>query len=162
MSTDGTTSTLNDNIVVNGTSTTNGDETTNGNEYTNGNSVVTGKVNQSSDIRFKKNVNTINNALDKVLKLRGVTYEWKTDEFPEKHFAAGTTYGVIAQEVEKIIPELVSTNETDGYKSVAYSNMVSLFIEAIKEQQQQIEAQQQQINELKYLLSQIRNCTSNL
>jgi hypothetical protein len=139
MTTDGITSTLNDNLSING------------------DALATGKVVQSSDIRFKKNVKSIDNALENVLKLRGVTYEWKRDEFPERNFSKGTTYGVIAQEVEKIIPELVNTSETDGYKSVAYSNMSSLFIEAIKEQQAIIDAQINEISALRVSLETEKN-----
>ena len=72
---------------------------------------------------------TIPNALDKVKDLRGVSFSWKEN--------GRKSIGLIAQEVEKIIPELV--NETDGVKSLAYGNIVGLLIEAIKEQQNQID-----------------------
>ena len=84
----------------------------------------------NSDSRLKKSVETIPSALEKILSLRGVTFEWKTKEFPERNFTEGTQIGLIAQEVEEVFPELVSQGE---YKSVSYSNLVSPLIEAIKE-----------------------------
>jgi len=105
--------------------------------------VVQGNLNANgtvynSDIRYKKNIATINNSLDKVLKLRGVVYEMRTDEFPTYSFNKGQQMGLIAQEVESIVPEVVSTND-DGYKSVDYAKLVPLLIESIKAQQKEIE-----------------------
>jgi hypothetical protein len=85
-----------------------------------------------SDIRWKENISNITDALDKVTNLRGVNYDWKVDEFPEKEFSEGTNLGFIAQEVEEILPELVATG-TDGFKSVKYANIVPVLVEAIKE-----------------------------
>ena len=84
----------------------------------------------TSDSRLKKAVETIPSALEKILSLRGVTFEWKQEEFPERNFADGTQIGLIAQEVEEVFPELVSQGE---YKSVSYANLVSPLIEAVKE-----------------------------
>ena len=84
----------------------------------------------NSDSRLKKSVETIPSALEKILSLRGVTFEWKQEEFPERNFADGTQIGLIAQEVEEVFPELVSQGE---YKSVSYANLVSPLIEAVKE-----------------------------
>ena len=84
----------------------------------------------TSDSRLKTAVTTIPSALEKILSLRGVTFEWKTEEFPDRNFADGTQIGLIAQEVEEVFPELVSQGE---YKSVSYANLVSPLIEAIKE-----------------------------
>ena len=96
-------------------------------------------INETSDLRFKKNIFTIDNALNKVLSLRGVNYEWRVNEFKDKNFDSAPQIGLIAQEVEKIIPQVVSTDSA-GYKSVEYSKLVALLIEAIKEQQKKIEA----------------------
>ena len=82
-----------------------------------------------SDIKLKKNIELIPNALEKVLSIRGVTFE-RIDTGNK-----GT--GVIAQEVQEVLPEAVMENE-EGIKSVAYGNMVGLLIEAIKEQQNHI------------------------
>ena len=84
----------------------------------------------NSDSRLKTSVTTIPSALEKILSLRGVTFEWKQEEFPDRNFADGTQIGLIAQEVEEVFPELVSQGE---YKSVSYANLVSPLIEAIKE-----------------------------
>lgn len=92
----------------------------------------------TSDARFKKNLEPISTPLDKVLNLTGLTYEWKTDEYKEKGFAEGRHYGVIAQEIEEVLPEVVNTTP-DGSKAVAYTEIIPVLIEAIKEQQKQIE-----------------------
>jgi len=86
-----------------------------------------------SDERLKENIETIPNALDKVCQMRGVTFN-RTDFDGEKQM------GVIAQEVEKIIPEVVKEDDSeDKIKSVAYGNMVGLLIEAIKDLKAEID-----------------------
>jgi hypothetical protein len=92
----------------------------------------------TSDIRFKKDIVTLNGALKNVLSLRGVSYNWKKDEFPEKNFSNEKQIGFIAQELEKIYPELVSTG-ADGYKGVDYARLTPALVEAIKEQQKEID-----------------------
>ncbi len=99
--------------------------------HVSGNILATGVVNASSDISLKDNITPIPNAIDKVLQIRGVTFNRNDIEDNPRQA------GVIAQEVEKVLPEVVSEDK-DGIKSVAYGNMVSLLIEAIKEQQEQI------------------------
>lgn len=115
--------------------------------------VVVGKVkstgiNETSDARFKKNVSPISNGLQKILAMNGVTYDWRRDEFPDRNFLSGKQYGLIAQELEKVIPELVDTDE-DGWKSIEYSHIVPVLIEAIKEQQAIIDGQQTELTSLK-------------
>lgn len=119
--------------------------------------VVGGQINANgtiynSDIRYKKNINTLNNSLEKVMLLRGVTYEMKKDEFPEKQFTEGTQVGLIAQEVEKVVPEVVVTN-ADGYKSVDYAKLVPVLIEALKILQLQ---RQEDIRRIEKLEAQIK------
>jgi hypothetical protein len=109
-------------------------------DLTNNNATFGGTVTASSDVRFKKNIRTIDSALEKTLNLRGVYFE--------KIETEGTHIGVIAQEVEPVLPEVV-TEDSEGKKSVAYSNMVGLLIEAIKEQQEQINSLKQEIESLK-------------
>ena len=94
---------------------------------------------QASDERIKTNIKTIENALDKTLLLRGVEYNDIRIE-PEKK-----KIGLIAQEVELIIPEVVHTDEKTTMKSIEYQCLVPLLIEAIKNQQKQI-------NDLKNIL----------
>lgn len=79
----------------------------------------------SSDLRLKKNINSIENVLSKLNLLRPVTYNMRADEFPEYGFRPSTAYGLIAQEVEQIFPQLVSTDEP-GYKTVKYGTELSM------------------------------------
>ena len=73
----------------------------------------------------------ITSALEKVLAMKGVYYNWKKEEFPEMIFTDNHQIGFIAQELEKVLPEVVNTDEK-GYKSVAYSHIVALLVEAIE------------------------------
>ena len=91
-----------------------------------GNASVTGSVSAAqftslSDINKKKNIRPIENAIEITKKLEGVRFDWKDTDAP--------SIGVIAQEVEKVLPELVVEN--DGVKSVSYGNIVGVLIEAI-------------------------------
>jgi hypothetical protein len=85
----------------------------------------------SSDIRFKNNVTPITNALDKLSKIGGYTFEW--NEISHKE-TGKKDIGVIAQEVEEILPEIVQTR-SNGYKAVDYQKLTALLIESVKEQQ---------------------------
>jgi hypothetical protein len=100
--------------------------------------VMSNSTTLTSDQRWKKDITTLDNSLDKIAALRGVSYEWKRNEFPDKNFSEGTQIGVIAQEIESVFPELVS-EDNEGYKSVSYSNLVAPLIEAVKELKQQNE-----------------------
>ena len=92
---------------------------------------ATGDVTAISDINSKENIEVIPDALDKVSKIRGVTFTRKDlDDKSRKS-------GVIAQEVEKVLPEVVTTTE-DGTKTVAYGNLVGLLIESIKELKEEV------------------------
>ena len=94
----------------------------------------------SSDIRLKKNIANIENALNKTTALRGVYFDWKDDKDNNRKL------GLIAQEVEKVIPEVVS-EDRHGYKSMDYSKLTGMLIEAIKE--------------LKTEINELKNGTSN-
>ncbi len=85
----------------------------------------------TSDIRYKENIAPLENVLEKILKIRGVSYNWKAEEFPEKHFNERRQVGVIAQEVERQFPEVVDTNK-DGFKSVNYPALIAPLIEAVR------------------------------
>jgi hypothetical protein len=100
----------------------------------------------TSDARYKKNLLAIDSPLNKVMGLTGLSYEWKTDDYKEKGFQTGRHYGVIAQEIEKVLPEVVNT-APDGSKAVAYTEIIPLLIEAIKEQQKRIEALEKRLTE---------------
>ena len=113
------------------------------------NGVITAtKIQGPSDSRFKKNIKPIENALEKITRLGGYTYDWKdASEFPNQTLGKGHDIGVIAQEVEKQFPEAVSTN-ADGYKAVTYTALVPALIEAVKAQQVLIENQQIKLDNL--------------
>jgi hypothetical protein len=93
------------------------------------NMTINGTLTQNSDIRIKENVIEINDCISKVQGMRGVYYN-RTDFNTEV-----TKVGVIAQEVEAVLPELILENEESGLKSVAYSELTAVLINAIKEQQ---------------------------
>ena len=92
--------------------------------------VAAANFNTTSDKNLKTNVETIKAPVETVQQLRGVTFDWIGNGVSD--------LGVIAQEVEEVLPELVKTSD-DGFKSVKYSNMVGLLIEAVKDQQVQID-----------------------
>ncbi len=89
-----------------------------------------------SDARFKQNITPIDSALSKLMRINGVQYEMNTKAFPTYKFLPGRQIGLIAQNVETVVPEAV--NEKDGYKGVDYAKLVPLLIEAIKEQERRI------------------------
>jgi len=90
----------------------------------------------SSDIRWKTNIKTIESPLEKLQQLRGVEFEWIEDF--RAHGNSGNDIGVIAQEVEQILPRIVQTRDS-GMKAVRYEKLIPLLIETIKEQQRQID-----------------------
>ena len=126
--------------------------------FSSGNLTIAGSLSQSSDARHKTDVQTFGNALDAVRRFRGVTFNWK----PELNKGSDTQIGFIAQEVEAVLPALVSTDK-EGYKSVAYANAVPVLVEAVKEQQKQIDEQQKQIAEQRLLIESLRKavCSQN-
>ena len=103
----------------------------NGGRNLNGDFTATGNVTAFSDERLKENVETIESALDKVSQMRGVTYNYKSELNDGQR---GT--GVIAQEMQQVMPEVVQEGE---YLSVAYGNLVGVLIEAVKELKAELE-----------------------
>ncbi|MGE3609721.1 MAG: tail fiber domain-containing protein, partial [Bacteriovoracaceae bacterium] len=103
----------------------------------------------TSDARLKKDVKTIDSALSKVSQLRGVHFNWKKDNKPE--------IGFIAQEVEKVLPDLIQTvkpGTTEEIKSVKYGNMVAVVLEAIKEfHQKYLKSQSENVSKIAKLES---------
>ena len=99
-----------------------------------------------SDYRLKKNIEPIESALDKVLSMTGVNFEWKSKEEGNDHFAGGTgkRIGLIAQDVEKVVPEVVF--QEGEYYGMNYSPLVSLLVEAVKERQKQIDNLAERLN----------------
>lgn len=116
-------------------------------------------IRTTSDRRLKKNVKTLQGSLEKLLLLRGVSFEWKDGENPNN------TLGVIAQEVLEVFPDVVYRTDEESYYGVNYSEFTGIFIEAIKEQQKIIdELQKKHAEELSELRTMIRGSvtTSNL
>jgi hypothetical protein len=118
----------NDRVVINGNYTDNSNSRT---LFINGDIGATSAFNNDSDRRLKTDIQTIPNALDKVLEMRGVTYQWKDGR------EAGDRMGFIAQEVEPILPEVV--DNTNDHYTMQYAPITAVLIEAVKEQQAQIE-----------------------
>ena len=98
---------------------------------------------QTVIIRLKDNVKNISNPIEKLNKLNGCEFDWNSGVHEGKH-----DVGVIAQEVEAVIPEAVGEG-SDGIKSVAYDKLVPLLIESVKEQQAMIQELKQEIQNLK-------------
>ena len=106
----------------------------------------------TSDKRLKENIKPLENSLDKVLKISGVEFDWKELTEEEKktiHGNEGHDVGVIAQEIEEVLPEVV-TERKSGYKAVKYEKIVPLLIEAIKEQQEEIDLLKANLDQVKY------------
>jgi hypothetical protein len=100
----------------------------------------------ASDIRFKENITAIKNPIEKIKMISGNTYDWKAEN-KDIHGFEGNDVGVIAQEIEEVLPQLVVTRD-NGYKAVKYDKLVALLIEGMKEQQKQIEDLSNKINKL--------------
>ncbi|MDP5169005.1 MAG: tail fiber domain-containing protein, partial [Bacteroidia bacterium] len=104
---------------------------------------TTGSYITTSDLRFKEQIRPVESVLPDVMKLRAVTYHYKSVA------TADRATGFIAQEVEKVFPELVVTDPTDGVKGISYSEFAVISIKAIQEQQVMIDKQQEEIELLK-------------
>jgi len=106
----------------------------------------------SSDEKLKENVVEIDNAINKVKQIRGVEFDWTQDYLEAKggednYFIRKHDVGVIAQEIETVLPEVVGTRE-DGIKAVKYDRIVALLIQAVKEQQSEIDDLKSQIQNI--------------
>ncbi len=108
-----------------------------------------GAIIYNSDRRLKENIREIPDALDRVLRLHGVLYDWKNRDSTRE---GSDQLGLLAQEVEQVFPEAVATDPHSGLKSVAYGNLISPLIEALKEQHEMIRQQKREIDELRSLV----------
>ena len=139
-------------LGIGGSSTTGGYRAyTNGNHYVAGQLYATSNVFAYSDIRKKKDIFTVDNALEKVLQLRGVYYKRidnPVEQTPEWDWEK-RQLGVIAQEVIEILPEVVTYNEDKDEYGVSYGNFAGLFIEAFKDIKNLVDVQRQEIEILK-------------
>ncbi|MFV8249756.1 tail fiber domain-containing protein [Bdellovibrio bacteriovorus] len=115
--------------------------------HVNGTVAGTAAYVNTSDQRLKKNITVIEGALEKILRLNGVYFDWRSEEYPDWNFEQRHDIGVIAQEVEKVFPEAVRTDDR-GFKAVAYSKLVPPLIEAAKVVNTKCEMSLVQIKEL--------------
>tara|TARA_R100000808_G_C2155041_1_gene166734 strand:+ start:10661 stop:12040 length:1380 start_codon:yes stop_codon:yes gene_type:complete len=107
----------------------------------------------SSDERLKENITEIDSAVDKVKNIRGVNFDWVDKEIDRQggedgYFVRKNDVGVIAQEIEEVLPEVVAERD-DGYKAVRYEKIIPLLIQAIKEQQIEIDKLKEKLDEQK-------------
>jgi hypothetical protein len=116
--------------------------------YVNGAAGGTTSWNSTSDRRFKTSITPIDSSLSKVEKLQGVYYDWDRAKWPKKNFPEGKQIGLIAQDVEKVVPEVVNTDK-EGYKSLSYDKLTAVLIEAVKEQEKEIASLKKEVEELK-------------
>ena len=138
-----------------------------------GNVYISGTLINPSDMKLKKDIEPINNALDAIMSLDGKTYEYKVDEYGDLNLAKGQQVGYLAQEVEEVLPQLVentkhTTVDLDQkgdpvqsapveYKGINYIGMIPVITEAIKEQQQIIETQKIMISNLEGQVNTLAN-----
>ena len=105
----------------------------------------------TSDRRWKKEIKPLENSLTIIQNLEGVRYLWNRAEYPDKGFSDDLQIGLIAQDVERVLPAVVKTDAA-GYKSIAYSQLIPVLIEEIKSQQVIIEQQQKDLKTQKQSL----------
>ena len=104
-----------------------------------------------SDKRLKKDIKPLQSSLDKIQLLEGVSYHWKTEEYPEWGFKETKQIGLVAQNVEDVIPELVST-DSKGYKAVSYDKLTAVLVEAVKELRAENDQLKAKMEELRNLI----------
>lgn len=122
----------------------------------NGDGNFTGELMAASDVKLKKDIVAISQATNTIKELKPVTYEFRTEEFPDLKLSQGQRWGLLAQDVEQVLPDLVSSNgsathangEEMEIKSVNYIDMIPLLIKSIQEQDERIQAQDDKIRAL--------------
>lgn len=151
--------------------------------YFNGDVVRTGADNFTSDLNLKKEIHTIQNGISTISQLNPVTFEFKQEEYPSMGLSGGTNYGFIAQEVEKILPDLVREerhpaqydkegnliHEALKFKSMNYQGIIPVLTKALQEQNELINdlqaitrEKEAVINDLNDRLSHLENCLSRI
>jgi hypothetical protein len=115
--------------------------------YVIGDITATGAITELSSLKYKTNINQLDNALNLVGDLRGVEYNWRTNDYPEMKFSENQQIGLIAEEVESVIPELVHA-DANGDKSVNYSKLSAVLIEAVKELKEQNKQLRERVEKL--------------
>ncbi len=137
-----------------------------------GNAYMTGYLTQGSDRSFKKNIHALSDGLSKIMSIRPAEYEFRTDEFESFNFPRGRQTGVIAQELQQVMPELVFEQESpysfdknsgeklsDGkkYLSVNYIGLIPVTISAIQQQQQEISELKGELIKLQQMLKELNS-----
>ncbi len=140
-------------LVVNGNSANNLNNRT---FYVNGTAGGANAWSNDSDRRLKHDIETIPDALQKVLKLRGVNFLWNEP----KDGMEGLQMGFIGQEAAEVIPEVVSVN--NNHYTMQYAPVTALLVEAVKDQQQQIESVKQENQQLKSEIGELKNLINSL
>jgi outer membrane murein-binding lipoprotein Lpp len=113
-----------------------------------------------SDLRLKRDIAPLSGALEKVLTLQGVSFEWNREQYPALRLGRQREIGLIAQDVEQLYPELVFTSP-DGLKSVDYAKLTPILIEAIRVQQVSIERLERENDDLDARLSALEGGSSD-
>ena len=135
-----------------------------------GNADISGELTAASDKRLKKNINDINGALAVINELAPKTYNFRVDEYPDMDLADGDKMGFIAQEIEKVLPELVRTGrnvesidgESFNSKSVNYVELIPLLTKAIQEQQDIIDSQNDQLTAMQSKIDDVLSIVASL
>jgi hypothetical protein len=109
----------------------------------------------SSDRRLKKNITPFGPALNQLTSLQPVHFNWRAPDFPDRHFGASRAYGLIAQDVEQVLPELVVT-DNDGFKAVDYTKLPLLTIQAVKELKAENDDLKERVAELERIIREMR------
>lgn len=131
--------------------------------YFNGNVTVTGTFSNVSDIKFKNDIQPVSNALSTIMQLQPKAYSFKTSEYKSMNLPEGKHYGFIAQDMERIMPELVTNNIHSAeyndkkekiskeihFKAINYIELISVMVGSIQDQQKIIEKMQLEIDQLK-------------
>ncbi|MEZ4899730.1 MAG: tail fiber domain-containing protein [Saprospiraceae bacterium] len=136
----------------------------NGNLHADGNITATGTIMSSSDRRLKENIRPIDHALGLISQLRPKQYQFKTSEFPALHLPGTSQYGLIAQDVKLVLPQLVEQHAmvidekgtTEELMSVNYLGLIPILIKGIQEQQVQIDAQKATLAPLQLELAELQ------
>lgn len=126
-----------------------------------GTSWTTNNAWAGSDIRWKQNIVPLQSSLDKVMQLKPVNFDWRANEFPDLHFSNGTQIGFIAQDVEKVIPEVVTT-DNNGYKGISYERITPVLTGAIQELKKENEQLKKENNDMRKELAGLRDDVQKL
>jgi hypothetical protein len=121
-----------------------------------GNICATGNIGACSDIRYKTNIASLTNALTSIMSLHGIYYNWDKKKIGNDAYTKARQIGFSAQEIEQYFPEIVQT-DAKGYKAIDYSRLTPILAEAIKEQQQTIVRQQDEMKQIRDEIAALRS-----